>query len=60
MGAVTSTEHDYRRCHDEFCERFPCRVYREGFEAGHAAGGAAGFSEGYAAGYAEAAADGGE
>jgi hypothetical protein len=52
MGVTTSTEHDYRLCTDEWCQRFPCRVYREGYENGYGAGHAAGEAEGYAAGYA--------
>lgn len=53
MGVTISTEHDYRRCRDEYCDRFPCRVFREGFEAGHAAGMAEGYAAGYAEGYSE-------
>jgi hypothetical protein len=26
-------EHRYQTCQDEYCERFPCRVYREGYAA---------------------------
>ena len=29
-----SGEHRYQTCDDEWCDRFPCRVYREGYEAG--------------------------
>src|SRR5215472_14964721 len=50
--------HLYQTCRDEDCQRFACRVYREGFEAGHAAGFAAGYSAGYSAGYADGYADG--
>jgi predicted transposase YdaD len=52
------TQHDYRRCRDEDCQRFACRVYREGFADGEAAGHAAGRAEGEAIGYAEGHADG--
>ena len=31
--AGTSSEHRYQRCDDEYCDRFPCRVYREGYAA---------------------------
>jgi hypothetical protein len=51
--AVTDTEHDYSTCRDEDCPRFPCRVYKEGAEAGYDAGFAAGYGEGYADGFAE-------
>ena len=32
--AGTGTEHRYQTCDDECCDRFPCRVYKEGYEAG--------------------------
>ncbi|HEV8279793.1 MAG TPA: hypothetical protein VGQ26_29450 [Streptosporangiaceae bacterium] len=56
------TQHDYRRCRDESCDRFACRVYREGrrdgydegYAEGYLAGQAAGYAEGYAAGVAAA------
>ena len=51
-------EHRYQTCDDEWCDRFPCRVYREGYEAGHAAGSASGYAAGRADGYAEGYADG--
>jgi hypothetical protein len=48
-------EHRYQLCTDEHCERFPCRVYKDGWRDGHATGYergyAAGFAEGYEAGY---------
>ena len=54
------TQHDHRRCQDEDCQRFACRIYREGYRdgngAGHAAGRAEGQAEGYAEGYAAGAA----
>jgi hypothetical protein len=46
------TQHDYRRCRDEDCQRYACRVYREGYQDGYAAGHAAGYAAGEAAGYA--------
>jgi hypothetical protein len=52
-------EHDYRTCEDRDCERFPCRVYKEGhadgFDDGHAAGYATGYAEGYGEGFAAGA-----
>ena len=54
-----STEHRYQVCDDEYCDRFPCRVYREGYEAGYGSGGAVGYAEGRAEGYAEGYADAG-
>jgi flagellar biosynthesis/type III secretory pathway protein FliH len=56
MGALTGerTQQRYQTCQDEDCERFACRVYREGYAAGHASG----VAEGHAAGYAEGHADG--
>ena len=56
--AGTGTEHRYQTCDDEWCDRFPCRVYKEGYEAGHAAGSAAGYAAGRADGYAEGYVDG--
>ena len=47
------TEHRYATCRDEDCQRFACRVYREGFREGYGAGHAAGYSAGEAAGYGE-------
>ena len=43
MGVLgVRTEHRYQTCRDEDCQRFACRVYREGYAAGHSAGHAAG------------------
>ena len=60
MGFATGTqsEHRYQSCDDEWCDRFPCRVYREGYAAGHAAGFASGYAEGRADGYSEGYGDG--
>ena len=58
LAPGTGTEHRYQACDDEYCERFPCRVYREGYEDGHAAGSATGYAAGRADGYAEGYADG--
>jgi hypothetical protein len=52
-------EHDYRTCPDPDCTRFPCRVYREGWQDGYTAGYLDGEAAGYSAGYAEGAAAGG-
>ena len=54
------TQHDYRRCRDEDCQRYACRIWREahregydeGYNDGYGAGHAAGYSAGYAAGAA--------
>ena len=62
------TQHDYRRCRDEDCQRFACRVYREGYingklagrAEGRAEGEAAGYSNGYSAGYSAGAASCGD
>ena len=56
----TREQHRYQTCDDEYCDRFPCRVYREGYADGHGAGHVAGVAEGYAEGYAAGYADGGE
>ena len=66
MGLLTGngTDHRYQTCNDEYCERFPCRVYKEGYQNGyadgHGAGYSSGFAEGYTAGYSDGAADAGE
>jgi hypothetical protein len=57
MGGLNG-EHRYQTCRDPGCERFPCRVYDEGYRRGYDDGKAAGFAEGYAAGYGEGHADG--
>jgi hypothetical protein len=49
--AGTGTEHSYRACTDEYCERFPCRVYREGHRDGFDEGRAVGEVAGYASGF---------
>ncbi len=60
MGVLphTGADHRYQACTDEYCERFPCRVYREGYAAGYGAGSAAGYAAGHADGYAEGYSDG--
>jgi flagellar biosynthesis/type III secretory pathway protein FliH len=60
MGVIPGTreEHRYQTCDDESCDRFICRVYREGYAAGHGAGSAAGYAAGRADGYAEGYSDG--
>jgi hypothetical protein len=59
MGVLgVGTEHCYQTCRDDSCERFACRVYREGYAAGYGAGHAAGHAEGQAAGYDQGHADG--
>ncbi len=50
---MADDRHDYRRCADEDCPRYGCRVYREGFTGGYDTGHVTGYSEGQAAGYAE-------
>jgi flagellar biosynthesis/type III secretory pathway protein FliH len=60
MGVLTDAlrQHRYQTCRDEDCERFACRVYREGYQDGYEAGSAAGFAAGEAAGYSAGYADG--
>ena len=43
MGVLTDArkQHRYQTCRDEDCERFACRVYREGYRDGHATAGRA-------------------
>jgi flagellar biosynthesis/type III secretory pathway protein FliH len=56
MGVLdVRTQHRYQTCRDEDCQRYACRVYREGYangkEAGKAEGRAAGLAEGYSKGH---------
>jgi hypothetical protein len=57
--ARRTEEHHYADCQDPDCPRFPCRVYKEGVQAGYwrgyCDGEAAGFAAGYATGAASAA-----
>jgi hypothetical protein len=60
MGMLTDerTQHRYQTCRDEDCQRYACRIYREGFRDGYGAGHGAGYAEGHATGYEEGHADG--
>jgi hypothetical protein len=52
MGSPASADkHDYRRCTDEDCPRFPCQVFKEGRQLGEVSGYARGHAEGVEAGY---------
>jgi hypothetical protein len=47
-----ANRHDYATCPEgENCERFPCRVYAEGYRRGRADGKAEGLEEGYDLGF---------
>jgi hypothetical protein len=60
MGVLTDarTQHRYQTCRDADCQRFACRVYREGYAAGYPAGEAAGQARGEAIGYGRGHAEG--
>jgi flagellar biosynthesis/type III secretory pathway protein FliH len=70
MGVLTDAreQHRYQTCRDEGCQRYACRVYREGcadgyrrgYDLGHAKGHAEGYSAGHADGYAAGAASCGD
>jgi hypothetical protein len=45
-AARTAEQHRYDQCGDDNCPRWPCQVYREGYEDGYRRG----FDEGRAAG----------
>jgi hypothetical protein len=51
-------EHRYQLCRDEFCDRFPCRVYKEGWRDGFEDGRRRGYAEGYRQGFEEGFAEG--
>jgi hypothetical protein len=55
LGVLTGerAQHRYQTCRDEDCQRFACRVWKEGYGDGQAAGYAAGEAAGYAAGHAD-------
>lgn len=52
------TRHEPHACGDENCHRYPCRIWREAFEAGRLQGHEEGFAKGYASGYATGYPDG--
>ena len=58
VRAATGTEHRYQLCRDEYCERFPCRIFKEGQQDGDSRGYERGWAEGNAAGYGTGFADG--
>ena len=47
----TQQEHRYQLCRDDDCDRFPCRVYKEGRRDGWEYGYQRGYPDGYADGY---------
>ena len=49
--ARPGTSHEYTDCDDDDCQRFPCRVYKEGRADGFATGWDRGYARGYADGY---------
>ena len=54
----TEQKHRYQLCKDEYCELPYCRIYKEGYRAGHEDGYGAGYSAGYAEGYSAGYSDG--
>jgi flagellar biosynthesis/type III secretory pathway protein FliH len=52
LAAATSAEHRYQTCRDEDCDRFPCRIYREGYRNGREDGYAEGYDQGFPDGIA--------
>jgi flagellar biosynthesis/type III secretory pathway protein FliH len=55
MGVTTGTasEHRYQLCRDEGCERYLCRIYKEGRRDGYDDGYRQGYTDGYAQGFPE-------
>ena len=51
MLAGVRKEHWYQSCQNELCQRFACRVYKEGWRNGREQGRAEGRAEGEAIGY---------
>ncbi len=58
VRAGTQQEHRYQLCRDEYCDRFPCRVYKEGWRDGYDEGRRRGYDEGFTDGYSKGHADG--
>jgi flagellar biosynthesis/type III secretory pathway protein FliH len=54
----TRDEHRYQFCRDEFCDRFPCRLYKEGYRNGYEDGYGQGHEIGYASGFGDGFSDG--
>lgn len=52
------TRHEPHACADENCHRYPCRIWREAFEAGRLQGHEEGFAKGYTDGYGHGYPDG--
>ena len=53
-------QHRHQTCPDGDCQRYACRIWREGYDAGQATGEAKGHSEGYSEGFAAGAASRGD
>jgi hypothetical protein len=54
MGAVNggrAPEHLAETCQDDYCPRFPCRLWKRAHQAGYDKGRQEGYDEGHAAGY---------
>ena len=47
LSGSEGQEHRYQLCKDEDCDRFPCRLYKEGYRNGDEDG----FDRGYAQGF---------
>jgi hypothetical protein len=60
MGVLTDarTQHLYQTCQDELCQRYACRVYKEGHRNGRELGRVEGYAKGHTDGYAEGFPDG--
>jgi hypothetical protein len=62
LGVLTDerTQHRYQTCRDESCERFACRIWREGVREGYQRGAAGGDAQAHTEGYAAGAASCGD
>lgn len=47
VAAPTREEHRHQLCRDEYCDRFPCRIYKEGYRNGRDDGRAEGYADGF-------------
>jgi hypothetical protein len=55
---LPAQEHRYQLCRDDDCDRFPCRVFKDGYRTGFEDGRRRGYAEGYRDGFEEGFAEG--
>jgi len=58
LSANRASEHRYQLCRDDGCDRFPCRVFKDGYRDGYEDGRQRGYAEGYRDGYEDGFSEG--